>query len=384
MTSPQDPESRERVRTYSLTLFEGDAPLRLDAGTSLAPVSVAYEIYGELNARRDNAILVCHALTGSAHAAGLSSDDPRSAGWWDPLIGPGKTLDTSRFCVICSNFLGSCYGTTGPSSTNPATGRPYGLRFPPITVRDMVRVQQKLLEALGVRRLHTVIGGSLGGMQVLEWALMAPATVASIIPIATALQHSPWCIGLNDLARQAIMLDPAWENGDYYDSGQPARGLSLARQIAMMSYRSSGSFLERFGRERVPGEFGREHVPDRACPSPGAPTYQVERYLRYQGEKLVDRFDANTYITISRAMDSHDVARGRSGLRETLAGAPMPALCLGIDSDILYPADEQRAIADLLPGGRYREIHSPHGHDAFLMAYDQLDAFIRPFLEEVA
>jgi homoserine O-acetyltransferase len=238
----------------------------------------------------------------------------------------------------------------------------------------MVRVQQKLLTSLGVRRLRTVVGGSLGGMQVLEWPLLYPDMVASIIPIATAVQHSPWCIGLNDLARQAIMLDPAWRNGDYYGHGQPARGLSLARQIAMISYRSSGSFLERFG---------REHVTTDATHASPRTMYQVESYLQYQGKKLVERFDANTYLTISRAMDHHDVARGRSSLEEVLSTIRIPALCIGIDSDILYPAEEQRRIAALLPLAQYRELHSPHGHDAFLMAYDQLTDHVRSFLAEV-
>ncbi len=374
MSVAPEPDTTVLVRTHLTTLYSAPSPLLLDCGETLAPVSVAYETYGALNAEADNAVLVCHALTGSAHAAGLSDEDPRSPGWWDPMIGPGRALDTSRFFIISSNFLGSCYGTTGPSSPDPATGRPYGTRFPAVRVRDMVRVQEKLLASLGVRRLRTVIGGSLGGMQVLEWPLLYPDMVASIIPIATAAQHSPWCIGLNDLARQAITLDPAWRNGDYYGHGQPEGGLSLARQIAMVSYRSSGSFLERFGREQVPPE--GDHSSERTV-------YQVESYLHYQGKKLVDRFDANTYLVISRAMDDHDVARDRSSLEEVLGMIRIPALCIGIDSDILYPAEEQRRIAALLPRAQYRELHSPHGHDAFLMAYGQLGDHVRAFLAEV-
>ena len=236
--------------TASVTLFPAERPFVLDSGRTLAPVTVAYETYGSLNAAGDNAVLVCHALTGNAHAGGFSSADPRTAGWWEPLIGPGRGLDTSRYFVVCSNFLGSCYGTTGPTSLDPSTGNPYGPDFPQMTVRDMVRLQKALLDHLGVKSLRTVIGGSLGGMQVLEWGVMYPDHVRSIVPIATAAQHSPWCIGLNDIARQAIMNDPAWRGGRYDLSAQPRAGLSLARQVAMMSYRSDISFLARFGRER--------------------------------------------------------------------------------------------------------------------------------------
>jgi homoserine O-acetyltransferase len=359
-------------------VYTTNTPLAMECGAELAPVSVAYETYGTLNPAGDNAVLVCHALTGSAHAAGQTGDDPQSAGWWDPMIGPGRPLDTNSFFVVCSNFLGGCYGTTGSASANPATGKPYGLAFPPVTVRDMVRVQSALLKRLGVRSLLTAIGGSLGGMQVLEWPLLFPGFVRSIIPIATAAQHSPWCIGLNDLARQAIMQDPAWRDGNYYGNGQPERGLSLARQIAMMSYRSDISFFNRFGRTTT-----MPSAPETFRPQLDV-MYQVERYLRYQGQKLVNRFDTNTYLYISRAMDTHDVTRNRASLQEVLTSIPIPALCVGIDSDILYPLHEQRAIADLLPHGVCREIHSPFGHDAFLIEYEQLGAFVGAFIEKCA
>jgi len=445
------------VRTQSVTLFSASRPFTLESGGILAPVTVAYESYGSLNAARDNAILVCHALTGSAHAAGLSSPDEKSAGWWDPMIGPGRPLDTSRYCVICSNFLGGCYGTTGPTSTNPHTGRPYGMAFPEYTVRDMVHLQKALMDHLGVTQLKTLIGGSLGGMQVLEWPLLYPAMVTTVIPIATAVQHSPWCIGLNDIARQAIMLDPAWRGGDYAADAQPERGLSIAREIAMMSYRSDISFLNRFGRDRVaPAEGAMSPASRRSSGSSGfkvssesrgssgfaissgssvssgspgssgasvssassgssgsamssgsprssgssvasvpsdsfgaasslqGPRFQVERYLRYQGKKLVDRFDANTYLYITWAMDSHDIAAGRSGPDAVLGSLRQPALCVGISSDILYPAREQRAIAAALPNAHYREIDAPHGHDSFLIAYDQLGPMVRDFLQEFA
>ncbi|MBP1679195.1 MAG: metX [Bacteroidetes bacterium] len=378
----------------SVTLFPPERPFVMDCGRTLAPVTIAYETYGELNAAGDNAVLVCHALTGNAHAGGFASSDRRSAGWWEPLIGPGRGLDISRYFVICSNFLGSCYGTTGPVSVNPSTGRPYGPDFPQMTVRDMVRLQRALLDHIGVRSLTTVIGGSLGGMQVLEWGVMYPAFVRSMIPIATAAQHSPWCIGLNDIARQAIMNDPAWQAGRYPLSSQPRAGLSLARQVAMISYRSDVSFLARFGRERrggaAPATAAGAQVAGAVSPSGAGPDarfdagnlFQVESYLRYQGDKLVDRFDANTYIAISRAMDLHDVALGRGDVRDVLGSLTMPALCIGISSDVLYPVHEQKNIAGMIPLSTYREIASPHGHDAFLIEYGQVAAHVRGFLRD--
>jgi homoserine O-acetyltransferase/O-succinyltransferase len=364
---PRNMKDGTHTSTQSLTLFPPDSPFVMDSGRALAPATVAYETYGELNAAGDNAVLVCHALTGNAHAAGFASDDPRSAGWWEPLIGPGRGLDTSRDFVICSNFLGSCYGTTGPVSVNPSTGKQYGPDFPQMTVRDMVRLQKALLDHLGVKSLRTVIGGSLGGMQVLEWGVMYPDVVRSMIPVATAVQHSPWCIGLNDIARQAIMNDPAWLGGRYEPSAQPRAGLSLARQVAMMSYRSDVSFLARFGRGRH---------------SDMTNLFQVESYLRYQGDRLVNRFDANTYIAITRAMDLHDVALGRGEMRDVLGRLGMPVLCIGISSDILYPVHEQKTIAGMIPGSTYRELSSPHGHDSFLIEYDQLAAIVREFLRD--
>lgn len=364
------------VETKSVTLFDEANPLPMDIGIQFAPVTVAYETYGELNAEGTNAILVCHALTGSAHAAGFSSDDPKSIGWWDSFIGEGKPLDTSRYFIICSNFFGSCYGTTGSISINPNTQKPYGLLFPQMTVRDMVRVQKALIVYLGVKKLKTVIGGSLGGMQVLEWALMFPDFVETIIPIATSAQHSAWSVGLNDLARQAIMNDSDWRNGDYYDYGQPEKGLSLARQIAMISYRSEQEFEQRFGRERQKNN--------------GSPLtyrfdvnnlFQVESYLRYQGKKLVNRFDANTYLYITRAMDLHDVTIDRGNLDDVLGSITVPTLNIGIDSDVLYPIREQKEIARHIPNAIYKEISSPYGHDAFLIEFEQMSNIVKEFLK---
>jgi homoserine O-acetyltransferase len=365
----------EVTATHSVELLGGGELLRLEGGRTLSQLTVAYETYGTLNAARDNAVLVCHALTGSAHAAGHLEGHPGgAAGWWDPMIGSGKAFDTDRFFVVCPNILGSCYGTTGPVSTDPATGRPYGPSFPPVTVRDMVRVQHALLRRLGVRSLRTVTGGSLGGMQALEWAIMYPDMVRSLIPIATAASHSPWCIGLNEIARQAIMLDPAWHGGEYPPGAGPHAGLSLARQIAMISYRSDRSFNLRFARDRQQG-----NLPEVRCDPDNL--FQVESYLHYQGMKLVARFDANTYIAITRAMDWHDIGYGRGTLEDVLSSVRSPALCVGITSDVLYPVHEQRALADGLPRGMYREIDSLHGHDAFLIEFEQLTAHVRAFLK---
>ncbi len=346
-------------------------PFTLESGDVLRNVRVAYETYGALNAEGTNAVLVCHALTGSAHAGDLEGED--STGWWNGIIGSGRGLDTDRDYVVCSNILGSCYGTTGPLSTDPSTGKRYAAAFPAVTVRDIVALQHALLRRLGVRQLKAVIGGSLGGMQVLEWGIMYPDFVRSLIPIATAAKHSAWCIGFDEAQRLAIMNDPLW-NGGAYDE-QPAQGLAIARMIAMISYRSRESFEVRFNRDTVADIKVQLHLfedePYR---------YQVESYLRYQGEKLVDRFDANTYITLTRAMDAHDVGRGRSTVKEALGSIRARTLCVGITSDILYPPDEQEEIAASIPGAQYAAIDAPHGHDSFLIEFEQLNVLLRKFL----
>jgi homoserine O-acetyltransferase len=368
------------VATQSVEFFPEQAPLLLENGATLAPVEVAYETYGTLNAKGTNAILVCHALTGDAHAAGISSGGRTKgkAGWWDGLISPGKAFDTDKYFVVCSNFLGSCYGTTGPTTEDPETGKPYRLRFPQMTVRDMVRVQHKLLNYLGVRQLVTISGGSLGGMQVLEWALMYPEIVRSIIPIATASRHSAWCIGLNEASRLAIFDDPEWKDGNY--DRQPAKGLALARLIAMISYRSRISFENRFGRQRSAPQ---SHPIWAQLSGENGELFDIQQYLRYQGQKLVDRFDATTYIYITRAMDLHDVGRGRGELGDVLGSIKARTFCIGISSDVLYPAEEQKEIASLIPHAEYGEIDSPHGHDAFLIEFDQLNNLMGSFLAAV-
>ncbi len=327
-------------------------PFALEGGGVLPELRVAYRTWGALDAEGGNAVVICHALTGSADADR----------WWTRMFGPGRAFDPDRDFIICSNLLGSCYGTTGPTSIDPATGTPYLGRFPPITVRDMVEVQHALVAALGVRRVRMVIGGSLGGMQVLEWALLHPDMVDSLAFIASTARHSAWAIGLSEAQRHAIYADPRWRDGQYSPEDPPSAGLAAARMQAMLTYRSAPSFEERFGR--------RPQAED---------MFSVESYLRYQGQQLVDRFDAATYVALSRAMDTHDVTRGRGDLDQVLRSIHQPTLVVSIDSDVLYWPAEQREVARLVPGARFAVMDSPQGHDAFLIDVDRLSELVAEF-----
>lgn len=335
-------------------------PVLLESGVSLPQVEVAYRTWGKLNASGDNAVLVCHALTGGADA-----DE-----WWAPLLGPGRCVDPEQDFVICSNILGSCYGTTGPISKSPATGQPYGPTFPAITVRDMVQVQARLVQGLGVRSLRMVIGGSLGGMQVLEWALLYPDMVQSLVPIATSGRHSAWCIGISETQRQAIYADPNWQGGYYAGDRPPAQGLATARMMAMCMYRSWASFEDRFGRQPAQDQADEP--------------FSVVRYLHHHGDKLVNRFDANTYVTLTQAMDSHDLGRDRGDYTTVLSQIHQPTLVVAIDSDVLYPPVEQQELATHIPNAELAWISSRHGHDAFLIEMDVLNDQVMQFRQTLA
>jgi len=345
-------------------VYELPAPFELASGEALVGAQVAYRTWGQLNDQRDNAVLVCHALTGWADADL----------WWEPLLGPGRALDPDRDFIICSNILGSCYGTTGPTSTNPVTGVPYGPNFPAISVRDMVKLQAILLDALGVGTLALVIGGSLGGMQVLEWAVTYPERVRAIAPMACSGRHSAWCIGLGEAQRQAIYADPNWCEGFYPPDRPPARGLAVARMMAMSTYRSWTSFETRFGRQVQPDS---DETRDDATLDAN---FAIVNYLRHHGQKLVERFDASTYVALTQAMDRHDVGRGRSGgYPEALRSIQQPALVVGIDSDILYPPHEQQEIAALMSHAHLEWLSSNHGHDAFLINTQRLNRLVLEF-----
>jgi len=365
---------RWTVETQRAPVLRGG--LDLDCGRRLDDVTVAYECYGRLNAARDNAILVCHALSGGAHAAGWH-EGAAKPGWWDVLIGPGKALDTDRCFVISSNVLGSCYGTTGPSSVDPSTGRPYGSRFPVVTIADMVRVQRALVERLGITRLRAVAGGSMGGMQALQWAVQYPDAVASVIALATSPSHSPQQIAFNEIARRAVMSDPNWRGGDYYDGEPPRAGLAVARMLGHVTYLSDGGMERKFGRRRRPD----------ARPYGFDTEFEVERYLQHQGQAFVDRFDANSLLYVTRAIDYFDLAPPRGTLRDAFAGSEADYLFLTFSSDWLYPPRHLEAAAEAAcAAGRavsYREIPSDYGHDAFLLEHEAQEPLIRAFLDNV-
>jgi len=349
----------------------------LACGRTLPAVEVAYETFGTLDADGANAILVCHAVSGDAHAAtGPGANGEERAGWWDGMVGPRQPIDTERYFVICSNVLGGCSGTTGPGSIDPDTGAPYGLRFPLVTVEDMVDVQAALLDALGIRRLLAVVGGSLGGMQALAWARRYPHRVAALIAGATTWRLTAQAIAFNEVGRTAILGDPGFQGGDYYAGGQPHHGLAIARMIGHITYLSDESMHDKFGRRLR----GREnHAFDFVT------EFEVESYLAYQGRKFVERFDANTYLYMTKAMDYFDCAAGAPSLAAALEGVSARALLWSFTSDWLFPTYHAREIVDALAANgaevSFTELLSPYGHDAFLLENEAQGHFVTPFLE---
>lgn len=354
-------------------------PLVLENGKKLETVTVAFETYGELNETRDNVILIEHALTASAHAAGMNSPDDKNPGWWDVMIGPGKSFDTDRYFVICSNILGSCYGTTGPSSVNPETGKPYGSSFPVITIRDIVRVQHQLLKHLGVENIRCIAGGSMGGMQAIEWALRYPGMVDSLVLIATAAKSSPQSIGIHKVGIQAIMDDANWNGGDYYGEGAPDKGLSIARMLGHITYLSDGWLWEKFGREHEDSDKIKLKLDSK---------FEIEKYLEYQGSKFVKRFDANSYIYIMRCIDIYDAGEGYESLEESFKRIKCKkVLVASYTSDWLYPSYQSIELVDALRVNNidvtYNEMDSPYGHDSFLIDYEKLNPLINKFLDSL-
>ena len=348
--------------------------LSLDNGATLAPVDVAYESYGQLNDAKTNAILILHAFSGDAHAAGISHETGKP-GWWDNMIGPGKAFDTNKYFVLCSNILGGCRGTTGPASINPATGCPYAMSFPVITVSDMVRLQKMLIDWFGIKRLLSVSGGSMGGMQALEWAVACPESVVSAIPIACTTRHSAQQIAFNEVGRQAIMADPDWNEGNYYGRQPPARGLAVARMVGHITYMSDDSMREKFGRRlRGKENFGFDFDVD----------FEVESYLRYRGSEFVNRFDANSYLYITKAMDYFDLTNGQRSLARALEPVEARFLVISFSSDWLYPSYQSQEIVRALRTRNcdvaYVELQSNYGHDAFLVDVAEQTDLIRGFL----
>jgi len=358
--------------------FVSNEPFVFDSGATLPGFTLRYETYGTLNAARDNAILVCHALSGDHHCAGIHSLNDRKPGWWNNMIGPGKPVDTSRFFVICSNCLGGCQGSTGPSSLNPATGRPYHLDFPLLSVRDMVRAQHRLItRELGIDCLFAVIGGSMGGMQVLQWAIEYPQQVRKILPMATTARQSAQAIAFNEVGRVAIMQDPDWRGGDYEAGAGPDVGLSVARMMAHITYLSDKGLEEKFGRERI--QTGQARALFDA-------EFEVESYLRYQGQSFINRFDANTYLYLTKALDRFDLYGPSGRLEEALEKVAARTLVVGFTSDWLFPPAQNRAIVHaLLRCGKhasYAEIDMSLGHDSFLVHAPVLYRMVSSFLAE--
>jgi len=367
------------VKTKYFKFADPPNELILSSGEKLGPVTIAYETYGKLNTNASNAILIFHALSGDAHVAGYHSTNDNKPGWWDIMVGPGKPFDTNKYFVICSNVIGGCKGSTGPSSINPATGKPYGTSFPIITISDMIKPQKKLLEHLGIKRLLTIAGGSMGGMQALQWIVNYPDSTHSAILIATSPTHTAQAIAFNSVGRYAIITDPNWNSGNYYGKKPPDIGLSLARMIGHITYLSEESMHQKFGRKTIKrkGEgkfdFARE--------------FEVESYLQYKGESFIKRFDANSYLYIAKAIDYFDIYNGKRSLAEALKDVKAKCLVISFTSDWLYPKEQSLEIVKALKingvDTTYCNLESNYGHDAFLIDDDRLKKLISGFLHSV-
>jgi len=363
------------VETQYVTFAHPPDELELEGGGKLGPITLAYETYGKLNNRCSNAILITHALSGDAHAAGFHEGD-KDPGWWDNMIGPGKAFDTDKYFVICSNVLGGCKGSTGPSSINPKTGRPYGLDFPIMTIKDIVHAQKHLVDHLGIDKLLAVAGGSMGGMQVLQWVASYAERLAAAIPIATTASHSPQQIAFNEVGRQAIMADPNWNGGDYYGKELPEKGLSVARMVGHITYMSDESMNDKFGRR----------FKDTKQPFKFAADFEVEGYLQHRGSNFIKRFDPNTYLYITKAIDYFDLSNGK-GLVSMLSGVKARFLLIAFKSDWLYPTYQVQEIARACKragvDATYCELSSNYGHDAFLVEVEEQTHLVKHFLERV-
>jgi homoserine O-acetyltransferase len=369
------PTRGEGVGMTSLRTVTWEEPLPLDSGATLAPVTLAYETYGELNAARDNAILLLHAFSGDAHAAGRHEPSDRKTGWWDQMVGPGRAFDTDRYFVICSNVIGGCQGSTGPWSTNPETGQPYGASFPVVTIADMVRAQTRLLDHLGIEALHAVAGGSMGGFQALEWATAHPERVRNAILLATSARSSPQTIAWNTIGRRAIMNDPNWRGGDYYGHEPPLEGLATARMLGHVTYLSEPSLEAKFGRT-----FRQNSGPGFTL----EPEFDIESYLDYQGDSFGARFDANSFLYITKAMDYWDLPARYGSLEAAFEHSQARFLILSFASDWLYPTSESEAMAAALRTvGRdvtHIDLPAAAGHDSFLLDYEAQTPIITEFL----
>lgn len=365
------------IETQYLTCCEPPHELKLKSGQKIGPITIAYETYGELNDDKSNAILICHALTGDAHAAGLHKGDEKP-GWWDSMIGPDKAFDTNKYFVICSNVIGGCKGTTGPSSLNPETGKPYGLGFPVITIEDMIDVQKILMDHLCIKKLLNVAGGSMGGLQAMKWAVQYPEMVQSAAIIATNYRHNAQQIALHEVGRQAIMSDPDWNGGDYYGKAVPKHGLALARMIGHITYMSEKSMDEKFGRKLIDKEkTGHDFSAD----------FEVQNYLRYRGDSFVDRFDANSYLYITKAVDCFDLEEKSGNLEEALKNVQANFMVISFTSDWLYPSHQLKTFVKALKTNDHDVtnvvIESNYGHDAFLIENQRQTHVISHFLKRM-